>query len=102
MIRWTYAQLQDWDAISDETATKFECPARQRLVFLIEPNGIERDLPVHLNWLALYNLLGNEGWEFISNAYYNEHSGYHNCGRHGLLSRFTTFTVFKKQYQGIL
>jgi hypothetical protein len=97
MTRWAYAQLQDWDAISDETAKKFGCPARKRLIVLIEPNSTERDLPVHLNWLALYNLLGNEGWEFISNAYHNERSGYHNCDRHGLLSNFANFTMFKKQ-----
>jgi hypothetical protein len=87
--------MQDWEAISNNTQLGY--PARNRIIFLIEPNGTERDLPVHLNWLGLYNLLGNEGWEFISNTYYNEHSGYHNCGRHGLLEHFATFAMFKKQ-----
>jgi hypothetical protein len=102
MFEWAYVQLQDWDVISDETASKFGCGARKRTVFLIEPNGTERDLPAHLGWLAIYNLLGSEGWEFISSAYHNEHSGYHYCDRHGALSAFVNFTMFKKQFRRII
>jgi hypothetical protein len=88
--------MQDWAAISGKRV-ELGYPARNRQVFLIGPDVVERDLPAHLDWLGLYNLVGNEGWEFISNAYHNEHSGYHNCGRHGTLEHFATFTVFKKQ-----
>jgi hypothetical protein len=93
MTKWEYAQLQVWDQVSGKTVG-LGYPARNRLAFLVGPYG-EQDLPSNLGWLELYNMLGREGWEFISSSYQSE--GNHQCGRHGILKHFATFTTFKRQ-----
>ena len=95
MAKWEYAQLQVWDAVSGKLV-ELGYQERARQVFLMGAGGEERDLPVEMGWLELYNLLGSEGWEFISSSYHDR-SVSHHCNKHERLDHFVTLTTFKRQ-----
>lgn len=94
MAKWEYAQLQVWDALA---AHPIGTVKRDGLAFLITVGGSEHDLQADLGWLDLYNLLGSDGWEFITASYHTHLSGLHECPRHGRLQHFVTMTTFKRR-----